>query len=138
MKKFIIYLAIVMSFLSEELTIEISNIKNSSGNIKIAVFPNKEGFPSEYNSASYLFGFPAKNKKIIETISIPYGDYAISVFHDENNNDKLDTKLFIPKEGVGASNNPKLSFGPPKFGEAKFIFSKENSNIEIKLIYIKQ
>jgi len=36
------------------------------------------------------------------------GVYAVSVFHDENENQKLDKDFVgIPKEGYGASNNPK-------------------------------
>jgi len=47
--------------------------------------------------------------------------YAVSVFHDENYNGKLDTNLLgIPREGVGASNDARGNFRPPKFGAAAF------------------
>jgi uncharacterized protein (DUF2141 family) len=40
------------------------------------------------------------------------------VVADVNGNGKLDTNLIgIPKEPVGASRNPALRFGPPKFEE---------------------
>ena len=49
------------------------------------------------------------------------GKYAISIIHDENNNDKLDTNFIgIPKEGFGFSNNPRIMFGPPSFEKASF------------------
>jgi uncharacterized protein (DUF2141 family) len=56
--------------------------------------------------------------------------------HDENMNGKLD-KNFVgaPKEGYGASNNPKKRMGPPKFDEAKFSLNKPEQTIEIKLMY---
>ena len=40
----------------------------------------------------------------------------------------------IPKEGYGASNNPKKQMGPPRFDEAKFQLNGDQS-LEIKLTY---
>lgn len=48
------------------------------------------------------------------------GDYALSLIHDENGNGRLDTRLGIPREGVGFSRNPRLVFGPPSFASARF------------------
>jgi len=48
------------------------------------------------------------------------GHYAVSTFHDENDNEKLDTNFFgIPKELYGFSNNAKGSLGPPSFDKAR-------------------
>jgi uncharacterized protein (DUF2141 family) len=64
------------------------------------------------------------------------GDYAISVFHDENMNKKLDKNFMgIPKEGYGASNNPKKKMGPPDFEEAKFQLSGPTQSLQIELLY---
>ncbi|MDR1437149.1 MAG: DUF2141 domain-containing protein, partial [Candidatus Symbiothrix sp.] len=50
--------------------------------------------------------------------------YAVSIFHDENDNGKLDTGVFgIPKERTGNSNNARGSYGPPKFDDCKFTVS---------------
>ena len=67
---------------------------------------------------------------------IPYGVYAVSVFHDENLNGKLD-KNFVgaPKEGYGASNNPRKRMGPPPFSEASFAVNQPEKSVEIKLMY---
>ena len=47
--------------------------------------------------------------------------YAIRYFHDENNNDELDTNFIgIPKEGFGFSNDAFGKFGPKKFKEWLF------------------
>ena len=49
---------------------------------------------------------------------IPAGEYAISIFHDENKDTKLNKNFFgIPTEDYGFSNNPKIRFGPPSFKE---------------------
>jgi uncharacterized protein (DUF2141 family) len=50
--------------------------------------------------------------------------YAISAFHDENDNGKLDTGLFgIPTENWCASRDAKGTFGPPSFDDAKFRYA---------------
>ena len=58
------------------------------------------------------------------------GRYAIAIFHDENNNDKFDTFLGIPKEKFGFSKNAQVLLGPPKFSEASFFLS---DNIKLKM-----
>jgi uncharacterized protein (DUF2141 family) len=51
---------------------------------------------------------------------LPAGTYAIGLLHDENDNGKMDTNFVgLPKEGYGASNDAKATFGPPKFKDAK-------------------
>jgi uncharacterized protein (DUF2141 family) len=65
---------------------------------------------------------------------IPYGEYAISLFHDKNNNRKFDMFLgFMPQEDYGTSNGAKGNFGPPKWNDAKFTLSQEEKSITIKL-----
>jgi len=69
------------------------------------------------------------------------GTYAISVFHDENANEKpmgnwTSTFLGIPREGVGASNNAKGRFGPPKFRDAGFHFSGGRMEMKITINYL--
>jgi uncharacterized protein (DUF2141 family) len=65
---------------------------------------------------------------------LPVGNYALAIFHDENGNGKLDTRLGIPMEGVGFSRNPHLTFGPPGFLAASFAVTGEVSET-VKLKY---
>jgi uncharacterized protein (DUF2141 family) len=67
---------------------------------------------------------------------IPVGRYAISVLHDENDNDKMETDLIgRPKEGYGFSRNARGKFGPPGFDDAAFDVATEPVEIHIDLIY---
>jgi uncharacterized protein (DUF2141 family) len=60
----------------------------------------------------------------------------VSVFHNEDSNGKLDTNFTgIPREGVGASNNAKGHFDPPKFDAAAFRFSGGRLELKITIIY---
>jgi uncharacterized protein (DUF2141 family) len=60
-------------------------------------------------------------QSVCEFVGVASERYAVSVFHDENSNGKLDRNLLgIPREGVGASNNAVGHFGPLKFDDAAF------------------
>lgn len=67
-------------------------------------------------------------KAIIYFKGLKKGDYAASVFHDANDNNIMDTKLFgIPKEPYGFSNNAKGFMGPPSFEDAKFVLDDDKT-----------
>jgi uncharacterized protein (DUF2141 family) len=74
---------------------------------------------------------------VCEFQGIAPGRYAVSVFHDENSNGKMDTNFIgIPKEGVGASNDAKGRFGPPKFEAAAFQYSGGRLELKVRLEYL--
>lgn len=121
------------------LTIRVTGARNNNGQIALAVFQNEAGFPGDGSKAVRLLQakIDAQTRSAQFVLQgIPYGVYAASVFHDENMNRKLD-KNFVgaPKEGYGASNNPRKRMGPPLFDEAKFSLDQPEQSIEIKLIY---
>lgn len=62
------------------------------------------------------------------------GTYALALIHDENGNNKVDTALFLPKEGVGVSRNPVL-MGPPSFKSAAFVVGTVDLKLTVKMKY---
>ena len=73
------------------------------------------------------------------TVTIPNlapGTYAVAALHDENNNNKMDTHWYgKPKEGSGASNDPRPKMRAPKFGEAKFDLPNGGKSVSVKMWY---
>ena len=67
---------------------------------------------------------------------IPAGRYALSVFHDENANQKLDTLLGIPREGFGFSRNPVIRFGPPRFDKVSIEVGPGLTRTSVRLQYL--
>ena len=121
------------------LTVRVTGVRNNKGRVALALFQGEAGFPGDSSKAVHTQQAEIDNKTgsaqfVLQ--GIPYGVYAVSVFHDENMNGKLD-KNFVgaPKEGYGASNNPRKRMGPPPFGEANFSLNQPEQSIEIKLIY---
>jgi uncharacterized protein (DUF2141 family) len=102
--------------------VEIAGLRNDKGQVLCALFSSPSDFPKKMDKAiAHATSGIANKHAVCEFRAVASGTYAISVVHDENSNGKLDTSfLGIPREGVGASNDAKGHFGPPKFDAAAF------------------
>ncbi len=138
------YILLILVFYSDsfsqsttKIKITVTGLRNNPGQVGIRFFNQPNGFPSERKNASKeYFLKSADNKAIFEIDNLEFGEYAIGTIHDENSNSEFDTNfLGIPKEGFGASNNPKIKMGPPSYDSAKFSFSKTDQSLEIKMNY---
>lgn len=123
MKHILITISIFVSTLgyaqSNKLIVNVTNFKNNQGKVMIGIYIGQENFmkKSVFRKSSTIQDNSAK----VVFENLPSGEYAISLYHDENENNKLDTGWFgIPNEGYGCSNNAKGMMGPPKYEDAKF------------------
>jgi len=116
---------------THDLKVEIIGMKNDNGQVFIALYNTEKSFLKKPYKGTIA---KIKDKKATAILkNIPKGIYAVSVFHDENNNQKLDTRIFgIPKEPYGCSNGASGFMGPPKYEDAKFTLNK-NKQIVIKV-----
>lgn len=107
------------------------------GQLAYLVFNSAHGFPGDARKAmrgDYL-PIPPGAARMHVVLDLPPGTYAISVFEDLNENHKLDHNLFgIPREPVGASNNPRPRMGPPRFGECAFRVGHKPQTLTISLV----
>ncbi len=116
------------------LRITIENVKKNEGKILLAVYADDDNFLSEVTYRSIHHEVNQAGVVTVEVPDLPYGKYAVSLFHDENNNGKFDTNFMkLPKEPYGFSNNARGTFGPPKFTEAAFSFNKAEQEISIEI-----
>ena len=120
-----------------KITIEVKGIENPKGAVLVYLYREENGFPASPDKAWKKAAIPlAGTTCIFSFADIPYGTYAVSIVHDENNNGLLDTTfLGIPKEGVGTSNNAKGNFGPPKYSDATFAHRATETKLEIRTSY---
>jgi uncharacterized protein (DUF2141 family) len=118
--------------------IQIGELRNNKGQVSCALYSSPDGFPKSSEKAiAHVNSAIFDNQAVCEFSEIAPGTYAISVFHDENSNGKLDTNFMgIPREGVGASNNAKGHLGPPKFAAAAFHFSGGRIDLKITINYL--
>jgi uncharacterized protein (DUF2141 family) len=117
---------------ANEITVIVSDLKNNEGRVFVALYNSETNFLSKEIKGSIS---DIKNNSCTLTFKdIPNGMYAISLFHDVNNNNKMDTNfLGIPKEDYGCSNNAKGFMGPPKWKDAKFQINNKSIIQYIKI-----
>ena len=119
--KLILLMVFAASTLSAQnkLTIVIDGIENVKGHLMAGIY-NEDSFLKKPPVAGKYEEIKA-NEITIVFEDIPSGEYSVSIFQDENNNQKLDTGAFgIPTEKYGFSNNAKGKMGPPSFDDCMF------------------
>lgn len=120
---------------THKMNIMISEFKNTRGNLIVTLHKDSSSFFNNEKTPYKTFTEKINGTFIIKSFTdIPEGDYALVVFHDENNNKKLDVNIFgIPKEGYGVSNNYLKKRKKMKFEDSKFTLNN-TKGISIKLI----
>jgi uncharacterized protein (DUF2141 family) len=110
-------------------------LDNDIGDVKVGLFNSAESFTGKTKDKFAGAIIKIQNKKVKYVFSnVPYGEYAIKLFHDEDGDDEIDTNFIgIPTGTYGFSNNAKALFGPPTFEKAKFIVSSDTVKVEIDL-----
>lgn len=116
----------------QAVTIEVTGVAESKGFVLVSVFDKAEGWlkrPVQF----------ARVEAKVGTLSVivpdlAEGDYAFSVIHDVNANNKLDSNAIgIPTEPYGFSNDAAGIFGPPKFEDARVKVGKDANKFSVKL-----
>jgi uncharacterized protein (DUF2141 family) len=110
-----IIIALMLNFIlvnpTYSLTVELKNVRPQLGGSIYMMLVDNQDKPVEkvirpLSDRSLVFIF--KNLKA--------GEYAVRVFHDQNNNGKLDTGIFgQPVEGWGVSNDARGFMSAPPF-----------------------
>lgn len=150
MRKVIIYSLLILfssSILAADLKITINNIHSKKGDIRIAVFskdnitqfPNGKGsliIDKTTNKKVYGIVRPAQIGSIHFTVSTSAGIYAVAAFHDDNQDQKLNTMflLGVPLEPYGFSNDARSLFSSPDFTQAQFKLPVSGADITFDLM----
>lgn len=108
------------------LTINFTGMESDKGAVFVGIHDKKEDFLKKRFKEAVVKVTDKKATIVFE--GLPEGTYAVSAFHDENDNKKMDTNFIgIPKEPIGVSNDAKGFMGPPKYKDAKFTVTKNTS-----------
>jgi len=116
---------------AQRIEVNITNIQNNEGTIQVGLYKTEKDFLNKIYKGITIK--PKKTGVQIVFEDIEPGIYAISLYHDEDDNKKLNTFIMIPTEPYGVSNNAKGQFGPPQWEKAKFTVADKNviQNISI-------
>lgn len=119
-----------------EIEVSVTGLRNMKGQILVCLTTNPKAFPDcSKDKASVKMAVKAADAGRFRISAPAAGTYAIAVVHDENSNDKMDTAIFLPKEGFGFSRNPTITVGPPSFKSASFAVTGDTSQ-SIKMKYM--
>lgn len=114
---------------TQNIIVTVTNPTSENGKISFALF-DKENFMK--TPLKREIGTIKNGKSTIIFKEIPVGEYAITCYHDKNDNGKMDfASNGMPLEDYGASNNV-FNFGPPSYEDAKFTVSDKKISIAIR------
>lgn len=120
------------------LTIEVSvtKMRNAKGQVLACLTSNAKDFPDcSKDPRAVKRAIPAASAGRFTLTAPGPGTYAVALVHDENSNNKMDLRLFLPREGFGMSNNPAIGMGKPKFKPSAFIVNGDGK-MPITMKYI--
>ena len=138
MKKILILLFFLLfstSIFANQLnvTIEISEVLPNQGKIIMAIFNSKKGYKK--NIPYKELKVESASDTLFVDVTLPSGEYVVSMFQDKNGNGKLDTYIFnIPKEPIGLTNYFKKGI-PGPYKKLKVEINEANTVIKIKMIH---
>ena len=114
-----------------DLTVSVTNIQHAKGKISFGLFRKQDSFPVKGKQFKGVLIDTKKPSTKYTFENLADGQYAVAIFHDENENGIMDKNMFgAPTEAYGFSRNARGTFAAPSFEEAK-IDLKENKSIEI-------
>ncbi len=101
-----------------DLVIHVDNVKSASGQVMVALYDNAGGFLKQPARAEKAQADKAGTTVVFRDVAP--GDYGFAVFHDTNDNGRMDKNLLgIPTEPIAFSNNAQGRMGPPEFAAVK-------------------
>jgi uncharacterized protein (DUF2141 family) len=122
------------------LEVTFNELRTSTGQVCLSLYSGPKGFPKGGTDSDLLVSKCTPIANGLATLAfgdLKPGKYAITAFHDANNDGKMNKNDFgMPEEGFGFSNNPEIGFSAPSFSETEFQVSGTKSVIPIKLRYL--
>ena len=116
------------------LKVRIVGLRTDKGTVHLGLFNTKEGFSKRGMEFRKMRVKPESKTAIAEFTELPFGEYAVAMYHDENDNDQHNKGLIlILMEKYGFSNDAKPGLkGPPEFEKAKFFLLQKKKTITIR------
>lgn len=115
-----------------DLSVQVDGVLASGGSVSVGLFDaaGASAFPKTPSAGQRV---AAGGSVSVVFRNLAPGRYAVSAFHDQNDNQQLDRGAFgIPKERYGFSQDARGAGGPPEFRDAAFEV-KEGVDNRVKL-----
>lgn len=119
---------------SSQLKVIVTGMENDTGSIRIALFDSEDSYKAAKKPLRTA-SVKIRNKRTEALFdNLPYGTYAIRLYHDVNENGKLDKDgRSLPLEPYAFSNNAQGTMGPAAWADARFAVQSKYTKMEITL-----
>jgi uncharacterized protein (DUF2141 family) len=118
------------------IVVTITGLKSNAGGIYVGLYAT----PSKFLNGTQVDAMK-KVKASTGTITVAFdnlapGTYAVGAYHDENNNDHLDTSFIgLPTEGYALSNGVRAVTSKPTFHQAAFTVGSAGAAVSLPIRY---
>lgn len=117
--------------------VQITNIRNTEGEIGIGVYSNQQNWEDEKEHKQKSFAKNAmKDGNLTVEIFLRPGTYGIALLDDENRNGEMDFGWVLPEEGFGFSNYNHTGITRPDFDNFKFTVGKSTTTVTVDVKYM--
>ncbi len=117
-----------------DLTVTVTGLAGDAGTVRAAIYADAASFASQQNPVAALILKPHDRQVRVTVGDLPPGRYAVAVFHDVNDNGKLDANLLsMPTEPFGFSRDAVGNFGPPSFDQAAIDLAAQGAAVAVKV-----
>jgi len=119
------------------ITVQVATFRSRAGVLGCRLYHRPSGFPEGTAGTLERRVAIAGTSAACTFDNVAPGVYAVSVMHDENDNQKLDKNfLGIPTEGYGVSNNHTHAMRNPEWEESKVVVEAGKPlRLDIRLRY---
>lgn len=119
------------------LVVNLDSFRNDQGMAIVSLFRGPKGFPDEVAASVATVSVAIQEGQATAAFAnLPYGDYAVSVLHDEDGDGQMATGLLgTPREGFGFSGYPDYRFGHPDYAQVRFLLVEPRREMTIGLRY---
>lgn len=118
------------------LDVEVQHLRNGRGLVHACLTRQPSHFPDCRGDPAALKQTISAARTHVRFEGVAPGSYAVTLFHDENANARLDTVLGVPREGFGFSRNPVVRFGAPRFDNVRIELAPGFTRAPVRVQYI--
>ena len=116
------------------LRLDVSGVENRSGMIWVGLYDSEEDLFVQERAIVKGYHVYQTGRLTFDLGNVPYGRYAVAIFHDVNNNGTLDQNwIGIPQEPYAFADVPGSKWRKPRFEEIDFEFGRDGQVLRMEL-----
>ena len=116
--------------------VTISGLHNANGGVYVGLYATPSKFLNGTQVDAMRKVRASTGPITVVFDHLPPGIYAVGAYHDENNNDHMDTDFIgLPTEGYALSNGVRAVMSKPTFQQAAFTVGAEDKAVGLHIRY---